>query len=729
MPSKWNAFVNGRILKYIRTGLIGSVLVAGLLLAARAPMAAEPYAYNPEIDTEMGLSLLVSALALVALVVMVIWNRRLRGEILQRQETKVALRESEQRFHAILQSAPIGVSIVGTDGTFNFVNSRMLEIAGVSEEVMLKSKARDFYVNPEERDRIAERLRREGFLRDVEVQIHSQGGPPFWILLSFEPTGFGDGETFYGWVYDIDKLKQTEAALNLAKEEAEAAAEAKSEFIATVSHEVRTPMNGVLGMARLILETPLNDEQLDYARTIVDSGEALLTILNDLLDISKLEAGKLEIEELAFSPFRLIEDTIKVMRSRALEKGLKTHFIHDSDMPRAVIGDANRLRQIILNLLSNAIKFTDRGEVSLEVRTRVIDDGWVELSVSVADTGPGITDDAAKKLFMPYTQTNVEVARKYGGTGLGLSISSRLAELMGGEIVLKSKFGEGSTFILRTPFRVTDAKLTNDMRRTFSQTGNTQHNLRILLVEDNLINRKVAIGMIGKLGHITVVAENGREALDRMATEGPFDVILMDRHMPVMDDIVATKHIRAMQGDESHIPIVGLTAAVTELEIQACLEAGMNNVVTKPIEPVELQEALVRAYEGKHGKTAKEISLQINEEEVLILDQNVLDMLCENFGADAVGEFTDDFRTIGKESAKCFQAALEKGDLELMAHYSHDLKNSAAIVGLKRLSQLCQNIEVASKEDCLDDARNMGERLEDTLKEGMRTLDELSKKG
>ena len=523
-----------------------------------------------------------------------------------------------------------------------------------------------------------------------------------------------------------------------AEEAAEAATRAKSDFIAVVSHEVRTPMNGVLGMARLLLESSLPLEQHDFARTIVESGEALLSILNDLLDTSKLEAGKMDLETTPFSARPLFEDTVAVMSSRAREKGLHLNCAIDTGVPVALVGDANRLRQILLNLLSNAVKFTDQGDISVDVTGQLDDRGRFVLEMAVSDTGIGISADAVGKLFSPYVQESAGVARKYGGTGLGLSISRNLADLMGGTIALVSEVGQGSTFTLTVPFEIADAAAKGLL--TFTDRGaaavarpspaESGIGLNLLVVEDNLVNRKVAVGMLGKLGHAATVAENGREALEVMDRAGPFDVVLMDRHMPVMDGLETTRRIRAMDGPLSAIPIIGVTAAVTEREIEACLEIGMNDVVTKPIDPDALAAALVRvtpavtaAGTADHPIVAQAaVSNNAQAVDAPVLSPKVLDRLREDFGDDGLAELVDDFGQISPASVAGTLRAVEVDDAEHMIRFSHDLKGSAASLGLMRLSALCRRIEVAGMDDRTSEAREMGQGLQSTLDEALPAL-------
>jgi signal transduction histidine kinase/ActR/RegA family two-component response regulator len=396
--------------------------------------------------------------------------------------------------------------------------------------------------------------------------------------------------------------RRSAQALEAAKSEAIAANQTKSAFLAMMSHELRTPMNGVLGMAHALKLTELDDRQAEQVDVLLQSGEALMTILGDILDVSKIEAGRLELEAAPVDLPGLCNATLELWTNAAAEKSVMLGCDIDPATPRWVTGDPTRLRQIITNLVSNALKFTERGGVELAVRPLPgAAQGQVRIELSVADSGIGLTEDQKARLFQPFTQAELSTTRRYGGTGLGLNICRRLAEMMGGDISVDSLPGEGSTFrvILTLPLAAEPAETRAPAMEQAGVDGT-----RILVVEDNAMNRTVACAILGAMGARIETADDGLAALEALRAQ-PFDLVLMDIHMPRMDGVEALAEIRAGRGGAADIPVIALTADAMSGDAQRLLALGFDAVQPKPIQPVELIAAIAEANAGRTMETPK----------------------------------------------------------------------------------------------------------------------------
>jgi CheY-like chemotaxis protein len=404
--------------------------------------------------------------------------------------------------------------------------------------------------------------------------------------------------------------RRNEEAVQQARLRAEAADRAKTVMLANMSHEIRTPMAGIIGFADLLAATPLSSEQQDYVESIRSSADALLALINDILDLSKIEAGRLELESAPVDLRRLVENVVGLLAVRAAEKRLRLAFTIDPSTPAAILSDAARLRQVLVNLLGNSVKFTSQGGVSLSVAAAKEIDGRHRIDFAVSDTGPGIAPEHLERIFESFRQVDASISRKFGGTGLGLAISRSIVRQMGGAIEVESQAGQGATFRFSIPAWAAARSEVATLRRP--AIGGTRASglpaLRLLVAEDNPVNRKLAQAVLRQLGYQPDFAVNGVEAFDRVAFQD-YDLVLMDVQMPEMDGLEATRRIRRECPPERQPRIVAMTAAAFPEDRNRCLDAGMDDYVSKPIDMEELIAALRRVPAANRQLTAPSVSV------------------------------------------------------------------------------------------------------------------------
>ncbi len=610
-----------------------------------------------------------------------------------------ALAKSEKFLDSVLEHIPSMVYLKSSDSLrFIRINRAAEEVLGMSRDAMLGRNDHDFF-RSRRADALAasdrEALRHDGVtVTEVTLPTIPRGLRTF--LVRKVPIRDDDGvvRSLLGVAEDITDRKHAEAALEAARHAADAASRAKSEFLANMSHEIRTPLHGVLGMAALLLDTPLAPDQREQLRTIHGSGIALLDIINDILDFSKIDAGKLSLEAIDFDPRALVREATALVTLRAREKGLAFSSTVAEAVPAGLRGDPVRLRQVLLNLLSNAVKFTEVGEVGLRLELAGEDEDGVTIHCEIHDTGVCIAPEVQSSVFDSFTQSDSSTTRRFGGTGLGLTISRRLVAMMDGELGLRSAPGVGSTFW----FTVRLGRARAPVRPLSGPVLAAAHTLpplpraRVLVVEDNLVNQRVAAAMLHKLGQEVEVAQHGREAVDRVRQRRP-DIVLMDCQMPEMDGFAATRVIRGEERSGLHVPIVAMTAFAMKGDRERCLEAGMDDYIAKPM-PLELLAHTLARWLGESSGSAPAPARASEGEAVSLALWKELRAELE---PDELRELLDVLRQQTPTTLAEIRGCLAANDLQAVGVLAHKLCGSAGNLGAQRMALQLRAIEEACR--------------------------------
>ncbi len=798
----------------------------------------------------------------------------LSRDITQIKHAEQALRQAEEKYRGIFENAVEGIFQTSPEGKFLNANPSLARLYGYNspDELtsVMKDIAHELYVDPHRRDEFSRLMREHGSVTGFESEVYRKNRDKFWISESARSVSDANGKLVYyeGTVEDIQARKLVELEREKAREAALETARIKSEFLANMSHEIRTPMNAITGMTGLLFDTKLNPEQKEFVETIRNSTDTLLGIINEILDFSKLEAGKVTLEHVDFELRETIEGAVEMLAERAQRKGVELVCWIDHDVPNRLRGDPGRVRQVLANLLSNAVKFTERGDVLVHVTRVSEDEGRVVMRCAVMDTGIGIADKSKPLIFQAFTQADGSTTRKYGGTGLGLTISKQMTEMMKGQIGFESELGQGSTFwfelplekqpVVAEPDRAPDADALVGRRilvvekngtarkvfqqllsswkmseagadsghrglallqeaaaggtpfdlaildmylpdmdgLTLAQTIKADHsiagtrlillthlgqrlevasmqvtgiaaclakpikqsrlqacladvlkshagdpalsfdetamitasaalrpatlkNVRILIAEDNIVNQRLAMRQLKKLGYAADYVANGLEVLEALRRI-PYDIILMDCQMPEMDGYEVTRRLRALEADlatgPKHSPyIIAVTANAFLGDRDKCLQAGMNDYLTKPLHTSELAKVLERALPNVLATARPPAG-----PDAAVLDPAViagLKELREPGQPDPLKELIELFFKDARPRVQHMELALLQRDLTGLAGAAHSLKGSASNLGARHLSALCAALETHAKAGELNEAAKMFDELKSEFRQ------------
>ena len=660
---------------------------------------------------------------------------------LERKEVEQQLRQGEERLRAIMDNIQTGIILVDAEThTIVDANPAAVEMIGTATEKIVGSVCYN-YICPDTNGQCPITDLKQD-VNNAENQLVRADGVKLPILKTAAPVILGGRQYLLESFVDITERKRTEENLKIAKEQAESAwteleqvnlrleasvkkarlmtkeavmaNRAKSQFLANMSHEIRTPMNGVLGMLELALDEPLSDMVADYLQTAKSSADALLAIIDDVLDISKIEAGKISIEMIDCSLKQLLADIDTLMRPQAEQKGIEFTISIDTPVPEQIRTDPTRLRQCLLNLLGNAVKFTDTGYVCIRVTGQGEKNG-ITLRFDVEDTGIGIEPDKQKLIFEAFTQADYSTTRKFGGTGLGLVITKNLVKLLGGTISLTSRPGEGSTFSLTVPAGVyieTQPLMTEFNHDEIGETRakgapaiSVKFAGRILVVEDDYVNQKTILAILKKLGLQTDIANDGSQAV-RKATEEYFELILMDMHMPNMNGYEATK---ALRKKGLTLPIIALTASVMKSEFDRCLDVGCDGYLAKPINRRKLLEMLARYLPSPDSghQSRKKVPMDERNDQT---DKDVIDWpeLENRIGDESlIKEIVSRFLADNTKRLEMLTEAVKAANLKDIKMLSHTLKGSVSTIAAIPLSKAVYQLELAAEQKNLETTESL----------------------
>jgi len=608
-------------------------------------------------------------------------------KLVEAEQKKLDQRLRDQQFYtrSLIESNIDALMTTDPAGIITDVNKQMEALTGCTRDELIGAPFRSYFTDPERAEAGIKLVLSEKKVTDYELTACARDGKQ--TVVSYNATTFYDrGRTLQGVfaaARDVTERKRVEAELQQAKAMAETASQTKSDFLASMSHEIRTPMNAIIGIADLLAKTPLSPEQDKYVQIFRRAGDNLLNLINDILDLSKVEASQLELERTGFSLSDLLEKVREMVAVRAQEKGLELVCEIAPDVPNDLVGDPTRLRQVLLNLLGNAIKFTESGEVALRVAPDGDSAARGALRFTISDTGIGIPGEKLSAVFERFTQADSSTTRRYGGSGLGLTISKRLVELMGGCIRVESGVGKGSVFSFTVPLEIWEGPTRRAVVPVGADPEPALPALHILLVEDSSDNRTITLAYLQDTPYRVEIAENGAVAYAKFIA-GPYDLVLMDRQMPVMDGLTATRAIRAWEraNQRPPTPIVALTASALKGDQEQCMAAGCTAYLTKPIK----QEVLLQAIKEHSLVMPASSKDEGSRKDTILVHANP--ML-----ADLIPGFLQNRR----RDVVAMLDALDQGDFAIVESLGHGMKGAGGSWGFQAITDIGAALEQAAE--------------------------------
>ena len=611
-------------------------------------------------------------------------------KLVEEEQKKSDQRLRDQQFYtrSLIESNIDALMTTDPAGIITDVNKQMEALTGCTRDELIGAPFKSYFTDPERAEAGIKRVLSEKSLTDYELTARARDGKQ--TIVSYNATTFYDRNRTLQGVFaaarDVTEGKRVEMELKQAKGAAESASRTKSDFLASMSHEIRTPMNAIMGIADLLAKTTLTSEQDKYVQIFRRAGDNLLNLINDILDLSKVEASQLELEQTGFFLDEQIEIVMEMVEPKAKEKSLLLSLDFADNVPRQLIGDPTRLRQVLLNLLGNAIKFTQKGEVSLWITLDSNHSIPASLKFTVSDSGIGIATEKLGQVFERFTQADTSTTRRFGGSGLGLTISKRLVELMGGRIWAESEVDKGSVFTFAIPFEIWLAANRSAVEETGTAEDVPLAALHILLAEDSPDNCTITIAYLEATPYTIDIAETGELAC-KMFMAGNYDLVLMDRQMPVMDGLAATRTIRAWEQAQGRkpAPIIALTASALKGDREMCLSAGCTAFLTKPIRQNVLLQA-IREYTSPDYSSTRNVSARFESAPMAMNTK---------FASRA-----PEFLLNCQKNVVALMQALDINDFQTVKYLSHGMRGAGGMFGFPAITDICAAIQEAA--ECLN---------------------------